>query len=124
VAETILIVDDSVSMRQMTSIILKNAGYTVEQAADGEEGLSKVTDDISLIITDYNMPGMNGIELIKKIRAGSTNKAVPILMLTTESEESKKNEGKNAGATGWLTKPFDKEKLLATIRKIMGSVSF
>jgi len=108
----------------MTSIILKNAGYTVEQAADGEEGLSKVTDDISLIITDYNMPGMNGIELIKKIRAGSTNKAVPILMLTTESEESKKNEGKNAGATGWLTKPFDKEKLLATIRKIMGSVSF
>ncbi len=123
-AETILIVDDSVSMRQMTSIILKNAGYTVEQAADGEEGLSKVTDDISLIITDYNMPGMNGIELIKKIRAGSTNKAVPILMLTTESEESKKNEGKNAGATGWLTKPFDKEKLLATIRKIMGSVSF
>ena len=123
-AETILIVDDSVSMRQMTSIILKNAGYTVEQAADGEEGLSKVTDDTSLIITDYNMPGMNGIELIKKIRAGSTNKAVPILMLTTESEESKKNEGKNAGATGWLTKPFDKEKLLATIRKIMGSVSF
>ena len=123
-AETILIVDDSVSMRQMTSIILKNAGYAVEQAADGEEGLSKVTDDISLIITDYNMPGMNGIELIKKIRAGSTNKAVPILMLTTESEESKKNEGKNAGATGWLTKPFDKEKLLATIRKIMGSVSF
>ncbi len=123
-AETILIVDDSVSMRQMTSIILKNAGYTVEQAADGEEGLSKVTDDISLIITDYNMPGMNGIDLIKKIRAGSTNKAVPILMLTTESEESKKNEGKNAGATGWLTKPFDKEKLLATIRKIMGSVSF
>ena len=123
-AETILIVDDSVSMRQMTSIILKNAGYTVEQAADGEEGLSKVTDDISLIITDYNMPGMNGIELIKKIRAGSTNKAVPILMLTTESEESKKNEGKDAGATGWLTKPFDKEKLLATIRKIMGSVSF
>lgn len=123
-AETILIVDDSVSMRQMTSIILKNAGYTVEQAADGEEGLSKVTDDTSLIITDYNMPGMNGIELIKKIRAGSTNKAVPILMLTTESEESKKNEGKDAGATGWLTKPFDKEKLLATIRKIMGSVSF
>jgi two-component system chemotaxis response regulator CheY len=124
VAETILIVDDSVSMRQMTSIILKNAGYTVEQAADGEEGLSKVSDDISLVITDYNMPGMNGIELIKKIRAGSTNKAVPILMLTTESEESKKNEGKNAGATGWLTKPFDKEKLLSTIKKIMGSVSF
>ncbi|NBC29272.1 MAG: response regulator [Spirochaetes bacterium] len=123
-AETILIVDDSVSMRQMTSIILKNAGYTVEQAADGEEGLSKVSDDISLVITDYNMPGMNGIELIKKIRAGSTNKAVPILMLTTESEESKKNEGKNAGATGWLTKPFDKEKLLSTIKKIMGSVSF
>jgi two-component system chemotaxis response regulator CheY len=111
-------------MRQMTSIILKNAGYNVEQAADGDEGLSKVTDDISLVITDYNMPGMNGIELINKVRQGSTNKAVPILMLTTESEEAKKNEGKQAGATGWLTKPFDKEQLLATIKKIMGSVSF
>jgi two-component system chemotaxis response regulator CheY len=108
----------------MTSIILKNAGYNVEQAADGDEGLSKVTDDISLIITDYNMPGMNGIELINKVRQGSTNKAVPILMLTTESEDAKKNEGKKAGATGWLTKPFDKEQLLATIKKIMGNVSF
>lgn len=123
-AQTILIVDDSVSMRQMTSIILKNAGYNVEQAADGDEGLSKVTDDISLVITDYNMPGMNGIELINKVRQGSTNKAVPILMLTTESEEAKKNEGRKAGATGWLTKPFDKEQLLATIKKIMGGVSF
>lgn len=123
-ADTILIVDDSVSMRQMTSIILKNAGYAVEQAADGEEGAAKVTDDISLVITDYNMPGMNGIELIKTIRAGSTNKAVPIIMLTTESEDARKQEGKQAGATAWLTKPFDKEQLLATINKIMGSVSF
>ncbi|MFP4484347.1 MAG: response regulator [Spirochaetaceae bacterium] len=123
-AEKILIVDDSVSMRQMTSIILKNAGYAVEQAGDGEEGVAKVTDDISLVITDYNMPGLNGIELIKRIRSGSTNKAVPIVMLTTESEDSKKQEGKQAGATAWLTKPFDKEQLIATIKKVTGSVSF
>jgi two-component system chemotaxis response regulator CheY len=124
VAEKILIVDDSVSMRQMTSIILKNAGYTVEQAVDGEEGLSKISEDVSLIITDYNMPGMNGIELIRQIRAGSTNKAVPILMLTTESEEAKKTEGREAGATAWLTKPFDKEQLLGVIKKVTGGVSF
>lgn len=123
-AEKILIVDDSVSMRQMTSIILKNAGYTVEQAVDGEEGLSKISEDVSLIITDYNMPGMNGIELIRQIRAGSTNKAVPILMLTTESEEAKKTEGREAGATAWLTKPFDKEQLLGVIKKVTGGVSF
>ncbi len=123
-AEKILIVDDSVSMRQMTSIILKNAGYTVEQATNGEEGLSKISDDISLIITDYNMPGMNGVELIRQIRAGTTNKAVPILMLTTESEEKKKTEGREAGATAWLTKPFDKEELLKVIKKVTGGASF
>lgn len=123
-AEKILIVDDSVSMRQMTSLILKNAGYEVEAASDGQEGLSKVSDEIVLIITDYNMPGLNGIEFIKQVRGGDVNKAVPIIMLTTESEDAKKAEGKAAGATAWLTKPFDKDQLVATIRKVLGSVTF
>lgn len=122
-ADTILIVDDSKSMRQMTSMILKGAGYAVLEAEDGEEGLEKLSDEITLIITDYNMPKRNGVDFIKAVRAGSTKPSVPILMLTTESEEQKKMEGKEAGATGWLTKPFDQEQLLAVVKKVAGPVS-
>jgi len=122
-ADTILIVDDSKSMRQMTSMILKGAGYAVVEAEDGEEGLEKLSDEITLIITDYNMPKRNGVDFIKAVRGGSTKPSVPILMLTTESEEQKKMEGKEAGATGWLTKPFDQEQLLAVVKKVAGPVS-
>jgi len=122
--EKILVVDDSVSMRQMTSIILNQAGYEVVQAEDGVKALDKFDEGFDLLITDYNMPNMNGIELIKSVREGNVNKAVPILMITTESEEEKKMEGKKAGATGWITKPFDKELLLNTIKKITQSVEF
>jgi two-component system, chemotaxis family, chemotaxis protein CheY len=120
----ILIVDDSVSMRQMTGIILKGAGYEVVEAKDGIEGLEKLTPDVNVVITDYNMPNKNGVTLIRDIRSGNVNKAVPILILTTESEQSKKQEGKEAGATGWLTKPFDKDTLIKVIKKISGSLEF
>jgi len=123
-AKTILIVDDSVSMRQMTKIILKGAGYQVLEAKDGNEALETLHEDIDLVITDYNMPNMNGITLIKEIRQGIHNKSVPILMLTTETDQTRKEEGKLAGATGWLTKPFDKESLLRVIQKVLGTLDF
>jgi len=123
-AEKILIVDDSVSMRQMTNMILGGAGYEVVQAVDGKDGLAKMSADIKVVISDYNMPNMNGIEFIKAVRSGTVNKSVPILMVTTESEDSKKQEGKSAGATGWITKPFDKDTLLQTIKKVAGSLDF
>jgi two-component system chemotaxis response regulator CheY len=120
----VLFIDDSVSMRQMTSLILSSAGYEVIQAADGKDGLEKLTADIDLVITDFNMPNLSGVDVIRAIRSGDVNKAVPILMLTTESEEVKKQEGREAGATAWMTKPFDKEGLLATVKKITDTVDF
>ena len=120
----ILVADDSVSMRQMTGIILKSAGYQIVEAKDGVEALQKLTDDIDLVITDYNMPNKNGVSFIRDVRQGSINKNVPILMLTTETDQEKKNEGKQAGATGWLTKPFDKDSLLKVIHKVLGTLDF
>jgi two-component system chemotaxis response regulator CheY len=121
---TVLFIDDSVSMRQMTSLILTGAGYEVVEASDGAEGLAKLTPDVDLVITDYNMPGINGVEVIRAVRGGEVNTSVPVLMLTTESEEAKKQEGREAGATAWMTKPFDKDGLLATVKKITDSVEF
>ncbi|MFW5695937.1 MAG: response regulator [Alkalispirochaeta sp.] len=123
-AEKILIVDDSVSMRQMTTIVLKSAGYTVDAAADGSEGLGKLDDQVSAVITDYNMPGMNGVEFIRAVRSGSVAASVPIIMLTTESDQAKMEAGREAGATAWLVKPFDKEKLLKVIKRVTGTVTF
>lgn len=120
----ILIVDDSVSMRQMISIILTGAGHEVVEAVDGADGVTKVSADLDAIVTDYNMPNMGGIEFIRQVRGGSVNKAVPILMLTTESEASKKSEGRDAGATAWITKPFNRDSLLSTLDKITRNVSF
>ncbi|MFO8065293.1 MAG: response regulator [Spirochaetota bacterium] len=120
----VLFIDDSVSMRQMTSLILSGEGYEVVQATEGREGLEKLTSDIDLVITDFNMPNMNGAEVIRAIRSGEVNSSVPVLMLTTESEEEKKQEGREAGATAWMTKPFDKDKLIATVKKITDSVEF
>ncbi len=122
--DKILVTDDSVSMRQMTSIILKQAGYEVVEAVDGADALEKLNEDIKVLITDYNMPNMNGIELIKAVRSGSVNKSIPILMVTTESEDAKKQEGKQAGATGWITKPFDKDTLIGTLKKVSDTVEF
>ena len=120
-SKTIMTVDDSASVRQMVSFTLKDAGYQVIEAPDGKAALSKIQNsDINLIVTDLNMPIMDGIELIKNVRSHPKHKFVPIIMLTTESQNEKKMEGKNAGATGWIIKPFKPEQLLAVIRKVIG----
>ena len=118
---TILAVDDSASMRQMVSFTLKGAGYDVIEAEDGQKALDKAkVSSVDLVLTDVNMPVMDGIELVRNLRTLSDYKFTPILMLTTESAGDKKMEGKSAGATGWLVKPFNPEQLLATIKKVMG----
>jgi len=118
---TILTVDDSTSMRQMVSFTLKQAGYDVTEAADGVEGLQKAQSGrFNLVITDVNMPRMDGISLVKELRGLSAYKFTPILLLTTESGSDKKQEGKAAGATGWLVKPFNPDQLLTTIKKVIG----
>ncbi len=120
----VLVVDDSVSMRQMVSIILKSGGHEPVEAVDGADGAAKLDAAFDVVITDYNMPNMSGIELIRAIRAGTVHRSVPILMLTTESEMEKKMEGRDAGATAWITKPFNKEQLLSTLDKITRKVAF
>jgi two-component system chemotaxis response regulator CheY len=116
---TILIVDDSISIRQSTRFILEQGGYTVCEASDGFEAL-KVMERIkaNLVITDVNMPNMDGITLVKKIRESQTSKFTPVLVLTTESQGSVVEEGKKAGATGWIVKPFNEEKLLSTVKRL------
>ncbi len=118
---SILAVDDSTSMRQMVTLTLKGAGYDVTEAKDGLEALSKAKSNrFSLVITDVNMPNMDGITLTKELRALSTYKFTPILTLTTESSAEKKQAGKAAGATGWIVKPFNPDQLLATVKKVLG----
>lgn len=117
----IMAVDDSASMLQMVSFTLKGAGYEVVEAADGQAALDLAkTRSVNLVITDVNMPRMDGITLIKELRALPTYKFTPLLMLTTESSPEKKQEGKAAGATGWIVKPFNPEQLLATVKKVLG----
>lgn len=117
----ILIVDDSASMRQMVTFTLKSAGYEVEEAVDGADALKKAkTKSFNIVVTDVNMPNMDGIALIKALRTLPNYKFTPLLMLTTESTTDKKQEGKQAGATGWMVKPFNPDQLLATIKKVTG----
>jgi two-component system chemotaxis response regulator CheY len=118
---SILAVDDSASMRQMVSFTLKNAGFNVVEAVDGQDGYEKASSqDFQLVLTDQNMPRMDGLTLIKNLRALAQYKSVPILMLTTESSDAMKSQGKAAGATGWLVKPFDPQKLLDVVKKVIG----
>lgn len=117
----ILTVDDSPSIRQMVAYTLKGAGYNVAEANDGMDGLTKAkTQEFSLILTDQNMPRMDGITLIKSLRALPQYRATPILMLTTEAGDAMKTQGRAAGATGWLVKPFDPQKLLEVVKKVIG----
>jgi len=117
---TILIVDDSVMVRQMVSFTLKEAGFDVVDAENGQDALNKLgSHTVDLIVTDLNMPIMDGITLIANARAVPATKYVPILMLTTESQPEMKQKGKAAGATGWIVKPFDPPKLLAVIAKVL-----
>lgn len=117
---TILTVDDSASMRQMVTFTLKGAGYDVIEAVDGKDGLSKLEgSQVNMIITDLNMPNMDGIEMIRQVRGMAKYKFIPIILLTTESQDEKKKEGKAAGATGWIVKPFKPEQLIAVIQKVL-----
>ena len=107
-------------MRQMVCHTLKSAGYDVIDAADGSQGLAKAKQtQVNLVITDVNMPVMDGITLVKELRALPQYRFIPILLLTTESGADKKAEGKAAGATGWLVKPFNPEQMLSTIKKVV-----
>lgn len=120
-AKAVLTVDDSKVIRQMVAFTLEGAGYAVVEAVDGQDGLAKSkTKDFHLILTDQNMPIMDGLTLIKSLRASAKYKRVPILMLTTESGDTMKMQGRAAGATGWLVKPFDPEKLLEVVKKVIG----
>ena len=117
--KTALTVDDSKTMREMVSFTLKNAGYEVLEAEDGAKGVEVLSSsNVDVIITDLNMPNMNGIEFIKSARSKHQYKTTPILMLTTEGDASKKVEGKEAGATGWIVKPFQPEKLVEVVKKV------
>ena len=117
----ILIVDDSASMRQMVTFTLKTAGHAIDDAADGVVALEKAKSKVyELIISDVNMPNMDGIGLVKALREEESYKFTPILLLTTESAPEKKKEGKEAGATGWIVKPFSPDQLLNTIKKVLG----
>jgi len=120
-AKTVLIVDDSVSMRQMVTFTLQGAGFEVIEAGDGKEAVGKLNGGAkpNLVITDLNMPNMDGISLIKEIRGMPAHKFTPILMLTTESADSKKKEGQSAGATGWIVKPFNPDQMLQVIKKVL-----
>lgn len=118
---SILAVDDSASMRQMVAFTLKGAGYDVIEAVDGVDALNKAKGkSVNMVLTDVNMPNMDGITLIKELRKLPNYKFTPMLMLTTESSSDKKALGKSAGATGWLVKPFNPEQLLGTIKKVIG----
>lgn len=116
-----LIVDDSRSMRQMVSFTLKEAGFEVLEAEHGQDALDKLRGQkLGVIVTDLNMPVMDGINFIRKARGTAEARFLPILILTTESQQEKKIEAKAAGATGWIVKPFEPEKLIQTIQKVMG----
>jgi two-component system chemotaxis response regulator CheY len=119
--KSILIVDDSVSIRKSVAFVLGQENYTIVEAVDGLDGLKKAEENsCQLVITDINMPNMNGIEFIKALRNTAAYKFIPIIALTTESQGSKMQEGKEAGATGWIVKPFTSEKLIAIVKKILG----
>lgn len=122
-AKTALIVDDSASMRQMVNFTLKGAGFTVLEGGNGQEALTKLAGvpggKVDLIITDLNMPVMDGLTFIKQVRTQAASRFTPILMLTTESGDTRKAEGKAAGATGWIVKPFHPDQLLKVIQKVV-----
>jgi two-component system chemotaxis response regulator CheY len=119
-SKSILIVDDSASIRQMLGFTLRSAGYEVDEAVDGRDGLGKAQrKTYNLVFTDQNMPNMDGLTLIKSLRGLPSYRTVPILMLTTEAADSMKLQGREAGASGWLVKPFDPPKLLEVTKKVL-----
>lgn len=120
-AKKILIVDDSAVIRQVQETVLTKAGYEVTSANGGKEAIAKLeTATFSLILTDLNMPDLDGVSLIKHVRASAKHRLIPVVMITTESKDSKKQEGKSAGATAWMVKPFTPEQLLSVVKRIVG----
>ena len=118
--QSILAVDDSPSMRKMVSFTLTGAGYNVVEAVDGQDALEKAeSHDIDLVLADQNMPRLDGIGLTRKLREHPKFKTIPILILTTESSDQMKQAGRTAGATGWLVKPFDPNRLIEVIQKVI-----
>jgi two-component system, chemotaxis family, chemotaxis protein CheY len=116
----ILAVDDSAAMRQMVEITLSSAGYDVAQAKDGREALEiAAKHSFDLVITDVNMPEMDGLALVRELRGMASYRHTPLLVLTTEATAERKMEGREAGATGWIVKPFNPEKLLATVARVL-----
>jgi two-component system chemotaxis response regulator CheY len=119
-AKTIMVVDDSASLRQVVGIALKGAGYEVIEGCDGKDALAKMTGQkIHLIISDVNMPNMDGITFVKAVKQMPNYKFTPVIMLTTESQESKKAEGQAAGAKAWVVKPFKPEQMLGAVQKLV-----
>lgn len=119
-AKKIMTVDDSPTIRQMLGMALKGAGYEVVEAENGKDALSKLeSEPVSMLITDLNMPQMNGIDLIRSVRQSPGLRFLPIIMLTTETQEAKRQEGKAAGASGWIVKPFKPEQLLKVVQMVM-----
>ena len=119
-AKTIMIVDDSISIRQVVGIALKGAGYDVIEGRDGQDALSKLTGQkIHLVISDVNMPNMDGVTFVKALKQLPSYKFTPVIMLTTESQEEKKREGQAAGAKAWVVKPFKPEMLLGAVQKLV-----
>jgi two-component system chemotaxis response regulator CheY len=117
----ILAVDDSPSVRQMVKLTLSGAGYDIVEACDGADGLSKArASTLDMVVTDLNMPVMNGLGLIRELRKLPAYRGVPILFLTTESDPEMKQQAKAAGATGWITKPFQQDQLVAVVKKVLG----
>ncbi len=121
-SKSILIVDDSSSMRQMVSFTLRTAGYDVVEAVDGKDALTRIESGLTpnMMVTDLNMPNLDGLGLIRAVRSTASCRFIPIIMLTTESEDAKKQEGRAAGATGWIVKPFKPEQLLGVVKKVLG----
>ncbi|MCW5719870.1 MAG: response regulator [Devosia sp.] len=121
-SKTILTIDDSASIRQMVAMTLTGAGLDVIEAVNGQDGYDKATTNtVHAVITDLNMPVLNGIEFIRKYRQHPASKGIPIILLTTESDEELKRQAKEAGATGWIVKPFKQDQLLAVIKKVTGA---
>jgi two-component system chemotaxis response regulator CheY len=120
VAKTILVVDDSGTVRQQVSMALKQAGFEIVEAADGLEALSAIESnrDIDMVVCDVNMPNLNGLEMVEKVKARPENKSLPILMLTTEGQPSMIRRAKEAGAVGWIVKPFDANQLVQTAKHL------
>lgn len=118
----IITVDDAATMRRLVGFALREVGHDVIEAEDGEDALRVLgTASVDLVITDVNMPRMDGIELVRRLRALPSFKSTPILLLTTESDPEKKQQGREAGATGWITKPFKPAQLVAAVAKVTGS---